>query len=181
MPSRGYHHALRVIEASRSARKGICLLAGLALLAGCQAVATNDTGNINFRIPNGSRLVLNRELTVPAGVAHVILQHGEVGPAANEFDVNCRFEVRDLGPRVIQPDSFLITRWGSQREWVNEPNTMRYFKTFYLASEHQSDIMPMTCQVWNYPFLGRPVTIREIQEALGGYFTFEFAGQSASR
>jgi len=171
---------MRVIEGYRKVRNGMVLLVGVALLAGCQAVATNDTGKINFRVPPGSRLVLNRELTIPAGVAHVILQHGEAGPAANEFEVNCRFEVRDLGPRVIQPDSFLITRWGSQREWVNEPNTLRYFKVFYLASERQTDILPMTCQVWNYPLLGRPVTIREIQEALGSYFTFQFAGQSPS-
>jgi hypothetical protein len=169
-----------VSERYGRAGKGICLLVAVALLAGCQSVATNDTGKINFRIPPGSRLVLNRELTIPAGVAHVILQHGVAGPAANEFEVNCRFEVRDLGPRVIRPDSFLITRWGSQREWVNEPNTLRFYKVFYLASNRQTDILPMTCQVWNYPLLGRPVTIREVQEALGGYFTFEFAGQGSS-
>jgi hypothetical protein len=39
----------------------------------------------------------------------------------------------------------------------------------------------MTCQVWNYPLLGRPVTIREVQEALGEYFSFEFAGQRPSK
>ena len=169
-----------VVERHGSLGKGICLLAVMILFAGCQSLATNDTGKINFRIPPDSRLVLNRELTIPSGVAHVILQHGEAGPAANEFEVNCRFEVRDLGPRVIQPESFLITRWGSQREWVNEPNTLRYYKVFNLASGRQTDIQPMTCQVWNYPLLGRPVTIREIQEALGSYFTFEFAGQGSS-
>ena len=171
---------MRVIEEYQRVVKGLCLFAGVYLLAGCEAVATKDTGRIDFRIPPGSRLVLNRELTIPAGVAHVVFQDGEPGSAANEFEVNCRFEVRDLGPRVIQPDSFLITRWGSQREWVNEPNILRFYKVFYLASERQSDILPMTCQVWNYPLLGRPVTIREVQEALGRYFTFEFAGQSPS-
>jgi len=160
--------------------KGICLLVGVILLAGCQALATNDTGKINFRIPPGSRLVLNRELTIPAGVAHVVFQQGEPGPAANEFEVNCRFEVRDLGPRVIQPDSFLIARWSSQREWVNQPSILRFYKVFHLKSERQTDIMPMTCQVWSYPLIGRPVTIRQVQEALGDYFTFEFAGQSPS-
>jgi len=171
---------MRVIDGYRRVVNGMCRFAGVALLAGCQTVATNDPAKINFRIPPDSRLVLNRELTIPAGVAHVVFQHGEPGPAANEFEVNCRFEVRDLGPRVIQPDSFLITRWGSQREWVNEPNTLRFYKVFYLKSERQPDLLPMTCQVWSYPLIGRPVTIRQIQEALGEYFTFEFASQGSS-
>jgi hypothetical protein len=52
---------------------------------------------------------------------------------------------------------------------------MRFYKVFHLKSERQSDIMPMICQYWDYPLMGRPVTIQEIQEALGSYFTFEFA------
>jgi hypothetical protein len=171
---------MRALAGYRRVWKGILLGVAVTLLAGCQTVATNDPAKINFRIPPGSKLVLNRELTIPAGVAHVILQHGEVGSAAGEYYVNCRFEVRNLGPRVIQPDSFLITRWGSQREWVNQPSIMRFYKVFHLKSERQADIMPMTCQYWDYPLMGRPVTIREIQEALGEYFTFEFAGQGSS-
>jgi hypothetical protein len=168
---------MRLIEKHPQVGKGLCGVVIAALLAGCQTVGTKDTSSINFRIPGGSKLVLNRELTIPAGVAHVVFQQGEPGPAANEFEVNCRFEVRDLGPRVIQPDSFLITRWSSQREWVNQPSILRFYMDIHLQSEHQADIMPMTCQVWSYPLIGRPVTIRQVQEALGSYFTFEFAGQ----
>jgi hypothetical protein len=152
-----------------------CAAAGVLLLAGCQTAAIDNPATIHFRIPPGSELILNKELTIPPGVAHVILQHGKVGPAANEFEVNCRFEVRDLGPRVVQPDAFLISASGSGREWVNEPNTMRFYKVFHLKSERQAGILPMTCQAWDYPLIGRPVTVRQIQEALGGYFTFEFA------
>jgi hypothetical protein len=166
---------MRVIGRLRRVGKGMCGLACVALLAGCQALQSTDPGKINFRIPAGSKLVLNRQLTIPAGVAHVILQHGEPGSAANEWDVNCRFEVRNLGPRVIQPDTFLITRSGAQRDWVNQPSTMRYFKVFNLRSERQPDIMPMVCQYWSEPLIGRPLTIRQVQEALGDYFTFEFA------
>ena len=171
---------MRLIEKHPQVGKGLCGVVIAALLAGCQTVGTKDTSSINFRIPGGSKLVLNRELTIPTGVAHVVFQQGEPGPAANEFEVNCRFEVRDLGPRVIQPDSFLITRWSSQREWVNQPSILRFYKVFHLKSERQVDILPMTCQVWSYPLIGRPVTIRQVQEALGDYFTFEFAQRSPS-
>jgi hypothetical protein len=171
---------MRVNEELRRLLQGIYRLAGVALLAGCQTLQSTDPAKINFRIPPDSRLVLNKELTIPAATAHVVLQHGAVGPAANEWEVNCRFEVRDLGPRVIQPDTFLITRWGSQRDWVNEPNTLRFYKFFNLKSERQADIQPMVCQYWSYPLIGRPLTIRQVQEALGEYFTFEFTGQDPS-
>ena len=55
---------------------------------------------------------------------------------------------------------------------------MRFYKVFNLKSERQPDIMPMVCQYWSYPLIGRPITIRQVQEALGDYFTFEFAVQS---
>jgi hypothetical protein len=163
------------MERLRRLGKGMCRVACLGLLAGCQTLQSTDPGKINFRIPPGSKLVLNREISIPAGVAHVILQHGAVGTAANEFEVNCRFEARNLGPRVIQPDTFLITSSGSQRDWVNQPNIMRFYKVFYLKSERQPDIMPMYCQYWSYPLIGRPLTVRQVQEALGDHFTFEFA------
>ena len=166
---------MRSMHENRRVWKCRCFAVCVALLAGCQTVATNNPATIYFKIPTGSKLILNKELAIPAGTAHIMLQHGEAASAAGEYYVNCRFEVRDLGPRVIQPDTFLITRYGSQREWVNQPSIMRFYKVFHLKSERQPDIMPMICQYWDYPLMGRPVTIQEIQEALGSYFTFEFA------
>lgn len=166
---------MRMIERLRRAGRGACRFACIVLLAGCQMTQSRDPGKINFRIPDGSKLVLNRELRIPAGLAHVILQHGTPASAANEWDVNCRFEVRDLGPRVIQPDTFLITSSSSQRDWVNQPSTLRFFKVLHLQSERQTGILPMYCQYWSDPLVGRPFTIRQVQEALGDYFTFQFA------
>lgn len=146
-----------------------------APLAGCQSMATNDRGSIWFRMPPDSRLVLHRELVIPAQRAHVMLQHGKVLTAASEFEVACRFEVRDLGPRVIRPDTFLITAYSSQREWVNQPHTKRYYKTIRLQSAHQADILPMVCAYTDWPFRGRAVTQAEIEEALGDYFSFQLS------
>jgi hypothetical protein len=144
------------------------------LLGACQSVATNDPGSVWFRIPPGAELVLHRPLSIPAQRAHVMLQRGTAAGAASEFEVACRFEVRDLGPRLIQPDTFLITGYGSQREWENYPHTMRYYKSFRLKSRHQSGIMPMVCEYYDWPLWGRPVTQAQIEEALGDYFSFRF-------
>ena len=151
----------------------LMVVAGL-VLAGCQSMSSNDPGSVWFRMPPGTELVLNRELTIPAHRAHIMLQHGKVATAASEFDVACRFEVKDLGPRVIQPDRFLITGYSGQEEWENYPHTKRYYKTVRLQSTHQTGIMPLVCEYYDYPIRGRPVTLSQIQEALGDYFSFKF-------
>ena len=151
------------------------LLVCTVLLAGCQMPGSTNPDSIWFSIPKGSKLILHKELNIPEGRAHVMLQHGQVANAANEWDVNCRFEVRDLGPRVIHPDTFLITRYSNQRRWVNQPTIMRFYMEFHLQSDTQADIMPMVCQYWADPLQGRPVTVQEVEEALGDYFSFEFA------
>jgi hypothetical protein len=156
---------------------GMKVLYALALalmLAGCQSMATDDRSSVWFRLPPGSQLVLNRALTIPAQRAHIMLQHGTAARAASEFEVACRFEVRDLGPRIIQPDTFLITGYGSQQEWENYPHTKRFYKTFRLRSKIQSGIMPMVCEYYDWPLFGRPLTQAQIEEALGDYFTFRF-------
>jgi hypothetical protein len=152
--------------------KPLWVMAMGLMLAGCQSMATDDRSSIWFRMPSGSELVLNRALTIPAQRAHIMLQHGMVVAAASEFEVACRFEVRDLGPRTIQPDTFLITGYSSQQEWENYPHTKRFYKTIRLESRQQSGIMPMVCEYYDWPLSGRPVTQARIEEALGDYFSF---------
>jgi hypothetical protein len=144
------------------------------VLAGCQSMATDDRSSIRFSMPPGAELVLNRALAIPAERAHIMLQHGKTARTASELEVACRFEVRDLGPRTIQPDTFLITGYSSQREWVHHPHTMRFYKTIRLKSQHQSGILPMVCEYYDWPLYGRPVTLTQIEEALGDYFSFRF-------
>jgi hypothetical protein len=145
------------------------------LLSGCQTTRSNDPGSIWFRVPPGSRLVLNQPLEIPAESAHIMLQHGTAATAASVFDVGCRFEVMDLGPRTIQPDAFVVRSMASGREWMNQPHTMRFYKVIHLQSATQADIMPMKCSYEDDPRFGRPVTVTQIQEALGKIFTFEFS------
>ena len=154
-------------------------LAAAGLLAGCSTTGSTDPASIDFKLPPGSTLVLNQPLEIPAGRAHLMLQNGAAGTAAGELEVGCRFEVRNLGPRTINPDTFVITEMASGREWVNQPSTMRFYKVLHLHSDTQADIMPMKCSYTDWPLMGKPVTVAEIQEALGSVFTFDF-GKSAA-
>jgi hypothetical protein len=153
------------------AHRLIPLLLAAGLLAGCQTTGSTRPDSIWYELPGGSKLVLNEDLEIPAGQAHVIVQEARAGTSAYELEVSCRFEVKNLGPRTIHPDTFLITEVAQGRRWVNQPSTMLFYKDLHLQSEQQPDILPMRCGYTDYPLIGRPVSIEQIRETLGSVFT----------
>jgi hypothetical protein len=146
-----------------------------ALLAGCQTTATTDVNSIWFRIRPGSTLVLNQPLRIPAGEAHVDLQNGQVTGGVDEYTVNCRFEVENLGPHTVSPDTFTITDASDASEWISQPAIMRFYKVLRLKSERQPEVRKLVCQDWDGPLQGRPVSVGEIEKAVGAWVTFKFA------
>jgi hypothetical protein len=144
-------------------------------LAGCQTTATTDVNSVWFKIRPGSTLALNQPLEIPAGVAHIDLQNGQLTGGVDEYTVNCSFVVENLGPRTITPDTFLITDASDSSEWVSQPAIMRFYKDLQLKSERQPEVLKLVCQDWDGPMQGRPVSVGEIQKAVGAYFTFRFA------
>ena len=89
--------------------------------------------------------------------------------------MNCRFNVRSLGPATITPERFVIRRAEAPEEWVLQPTVRRYYRVLYLQSNEQADVMNLTCQHWDDGRGGRDVTVAQMREALGQYFAFEFA------
>ena len=164
---------------------GICrlrqaLLVPLMLLAatltGCNPMAvTKDVNSNYYSIPSGSRLVLHQDLKVPSGKAHINIQHGKVAAGLDNWDVGCQLEVRKLGPGAVAAGTFTITRATISQEWVNYPNTMRFYRTLYLQSDTQPNVMQMECQYWSYPLHGDAIPMAAIHEALGPVASLEFA------
>jgi hypothetical protein len=144
------------------------------ITGGCTTTGSTDPSSINFGVPPGSRLVLHREVHIGAEYSHARFQAGEQTAGVDRYEVNCRLEQRDLGPTTLVPDSFLITRSGRQREWINHPHTMRFYMEFHLRSERQPGVRKLVCQHWDGPLTGRPVTVTQIRQALGDSFSLEF-------
>jgi len=154
------------------AHKLINLLLVAGLLTACQTTSSTNPDSIRYELPEGSKLVLNQDLEIPAGQAHTIVQEAKTGTSAYKLGVMCRFEVKQLGPRTIHPDTFLITEVSQGRHWVNQPSTMLFFRVFHLKSEKQlQDILPMRCGYTYDPLVGKPVSIEQIRETLGSVFT----------
>jgi len=157
--------------------KMMFLLIFVIALAGCRTPATYDVDSFAFIMPKGSKLVLKQELTIPAGSAHIKFQQGRQVGSVDEYTVNCQFRVKNLGPQDIQPDTFLITNAGDGEEWVSAPGIKRFFKNLFLKSDQQEEVMTLICQVWATPPWGRSISVPQMREALGDYFSFEFPQQ----
>ncbi len=146
------------------------------MLVGCEVLQAqkNDINSEFYKVPAGSKLILNRPLDIPAGRAHVVIQSGRSGAGANQYAVNCQLEVRTLGPGRVQPDTFDISWAENTREWVSQPNIMRFYRVLHLKSATQPDVLKLMCQDWDGPMLGRNVSIPEMRAALGDVITLEF-------
>jgi hypothetical protein len=149
-----------------------------ALLLACNPMArSKDPDSRYYSIPSGSKLILHQDIAYPEGRAHVNIQHGRVVPGLDNWAVGCEIDLRKLGPGVVTADTFTVRRAEVSREWVNRPSTMRFYRTIYLDSAKQSNVIKMVCQTWDYPLHGDDIPMSGIHEALGDVATLEFAQQ----
>ncbi len=169
-------------------------VAGVALaflLAACQTAAyRGDENSPYFTVPVGTRLVLHRELVIPADRVDVYLQGGRVLGYAevNPHHPFCTFDVRRrLGtPQTVAPDEFAVTKAtqdvfysrhvpGTVLASDGSPSFEIYSTILALHSDRQPQVVNLTCAQWQYPPLQRHVTINEMRQALGALFTLRLA------
>lgn len=147
-------------------------------LAACARAPVTDEASPFFRIPPGSTLVLAQPLQVPAGQTHIALQGGRVVGQGGLYDVSCRLELKIPVPeraRPVEPDRFHIQRVEDNQEYVTAPKVHRFWKTLYLRSERQPEVIQLVCEQWQDLLWGRDIALAQVREALGPAFDFELA------
>jgi hypothetical protein len=162
-----------------SIRQWIPTVLVAAAITGCgnPMAVKNDVDSQFFLIRSGSKLILHQDVDIGSGSSHASFQHGKVVPGLDNYTVGCELDVRNLGPGTVSAGTFTISRAESSQEWISQPNIMRFYRVIYLQSDVQPNVLRLTCQDWDGPLLGTDITVPEIREALGGYFSFEFAQQ----
>lgn len=153
----------------------LSLLAAAGLLAGCAAnrASTMDPDSRFYRLQPGSKFILNKEVSIGAERATAYFQQGMQTGGLDNYAVGCELLNRKLGPVTIEPDTFVVRRAESSREWISWPNIMRFYRVIYLESDSQPDVMKMECQTWDGPMWPSEITLPQIREALGEVFTLE--------
>ena len=152
----------------------IALSAMILVLAGCNTAQTRDVNSPFYKVPIGSEIILNTDLEIPEGESHIDLQDGVVTTGVGQYNVSCTFNVRNLGPSTIKAGTFTIRETSPGQEWVSAPNIMRFYRQFRFTENSQPDVLSFVCQDWDGPMLGRPISVPEMEKAVGSYVTFKF-------
>jgi len=144
-------------------------------ITSCQSMHSTDPDSMFFSIPEGSTLALNKTLTISHNDTHAVIQGGkEISDKdRNDYAINCRLDVREFGPRTIEPETFNITRTEDGQNWISQPSILRFYTEVYLTSDKDTDIIKMVCQLYGDQ-IDRNFTVAEMQQALGDYFTFKY-------
>ena len=166
-----------------------------ALLSACDnSQVVRDENSQFFSVPLGSTFTLNREITIQPDQTSVYLQNGNIVLVRDVdfYKPHCKFELFTISEqaRVVDPDTFVVTRIVDQREDVSTrwpryaalgmsggdgPVHLTFSTTMYLKSKIQPDVFRMNCKRWDWPAIGEFLSINEMRQALGDYFTLTLA------
>ena len=151
------------------------LPAVIFVLGSCASTPSDDPDSMNFQIPPGSTLSLNKPVDISEGKTHVYIQGNQLSTEkkVNRYDINCRLEFKEFGPRTVEPEVFKITRTEDSQEWYSYPNIKRFWTIVYLASDKDTDVIKLDCEYWGGG-IDRNFTVTEMQTSLGELMTFTF-------
>jgi hypothetical protein len=174
----------------------IAVLAAAALTACANRQMVKDEDSPFYSVPVGSLFTLNHEITIQPDHTSVYLQYGSPGADSDVdfYKPHCVFELFSISDkaRVVKPDSFVVTKIVDQSEDVatgwptfaalgmgivfgDGPVHLTFSTTMYLESKVQPDVYRLTCQRWDWPNIGEYLSINEMRQALGDYFTLILA------
>jgi len=162
-------------------KKSILFIAAF-IVSACSSLHSSDPSSMFFNIPGGSTLSLNKKLTIPDNDTHAVVQAGKeiLDKDKNDYAINCRLDVKEFGPRTIEPENFNIKRTENGQNWISQPSILRYYTEIYLSSDKGTDVIKIVCQEYGDP-ADRNFTVAEMQAALGDYFTFTFSKEEQDK
>ena len=176
----------------------IAALLLMALAAACETAYKDGVPNERssyFEVPVDSKLVLHRSLEVPPGQGSAYLQRGKLLPwyDVNQYAPYCAI---GLGARrevaqSVSPDEFVI-RKVTQRFLFTLAAAPRFVRAaadraddgmtyevvgtvMEVHSARQPEVRALTCANWGLPQGRSYLTVENIRQALGSYFTLELA------
>lgn len=171
-----------------------------ALIAACTTGPVDRETSPDYHIPAGTTLVLHDPLTIPANLAAVFIQDGQVKLYRNidKYYPHCKFEVYTIKPedRTIRPDTFVIQRSTMEESVQNRQSRFQYAslaslyfggdgpvfiemnRLMYLQSELQPDVFRLTCKIWATAPNYNQLTLNQVRHALGDLISLHLIGHA---
>jgi hypothetical protein len=143
-----------------------------------------------YRIPLGSELILNKNITIPPNRARVFIQNGHLlkANAVDQYYPFCEFEILTLSDQsqTIQTDRFQIHELSKQmktsRQQLRYASTsldhldqplIAYNTVMYLTSSRQPDVYRLSCMYWTDDNMDNHLTLEQIRKTLGKLFSID--------
>jgi len=148
-------------------------------LPSCSTLQSDDPASLAFVIPAGSKLVVRETVPIDHNNTHASIQFGKFisDGGRQDYEVNCRIDFRDFGPREIEPETYRITRSEDGNQWISQPAIMRYYTEVYLESDKDTDIIKMVCQQYGSQ-TDNHFTVADMQATLGDIARFAYPASS---
>lgn len=167
------------------------MLSSLPALTACSAPPVKDPDSFLYSVPVGSKLILNKEITIPANLARRYFQNGRA-IQKNELNIyypHCSILMNTLVDyeRVIKSTVFNIYKVEDQRDYAQRrvyvassflsnmdgPTIIGYASLYYLRSPDEPDVRSLECVRWDDPVHIQFLSINEVKKTLGVYFSLE--------
>jgi hypothetical protein len=167
------------------------LLSNTLVLTACTSPPVKDHDSYAYSVPVGSKLILNKEITIPANLARRFFQDGKP-MKKNDIDIYypyCSILMNTLVDyeRTIKPTVFEIYKVIDDEDYsqrpvylasnfltsIDGPTIIGYASYYYLRSTEDSDVRTLECAQWNDPFNIEYLSINEVKKSLGDYFTLQ--------
>lgn len=176
--------------------KRILFVLATVILSACQTPARyqGNEDSSYFQVPAGSRLVLARDITIPADKLAVFLQDGQVSDSRAHLDLYktyCKFSLHKTSAvaRPVMADDFEITRVRKNVFWARADYvqfadrdggfSMVVSTTILeLRSERQPQVANLACEKWDFPVDSTYPSISGIRQALGDVFNLKIASRN---
>ena len=173
--------------------KIIFLITSCLIISACQPVIVADEDSVYYRVPIGSTLQLNQQLSIPPNKARVFIQYGQLMSykAIDKYQPHCEFEINTLKESIqyIEPDQFEIYRVSTDYrdvslQFLYASLTMGdedyglpivgFTTELFLRSRHQPDVRKLSCLHWDGPKADH-LSINQMKKVLGDIFTLQLA------
>jgi hypothetical protein len=148
-------------------------------LPSCSTLQSDDPASLAFVIPAGSTLVVKETVPIDISNTHATIQFGKFirDRDRQDYEVNCRIDYREFGPRDIEPETYRITRTEDGNQWISQPAIMRYYTEVHLESDRGTDVIEMVCQQYGSQ-TDKHFTVADMQATLGDIARFAYPASS---
>jgi len=168
----------------------VLLISLLSLLASCTVPVTKDPDSQFYSVQAGSKLILHKPVEIIANTARTFFQNGKIiaEKDLNIYYPHCSITTLNITDktRTIQPTTFNIYKVADDEEeasltikyvarnlmsHTDGPTIIGQASYYYLKSNDEPDVARLECIQWGDPFYVKYVSINDIRQTLGNYFS----------